>query len=78
MVVNVEDQDTSTAFDAMLIFLEDYWTRGEKSSDDIAVLLGSLARIQDGLPVDRALWEDWKKAYIRAKSNSGGYSEVSH
>lgn len=49
------------AFDAMRAFLEAYWARGGKQSDDIAVLLGSLNR-SDGPPLDVALWDDWLRA----------------
>lgn len=72
----MDDSNVSIAFDAMLIFLEEYWKRGQGSSDDIAVLLGSIAKNQDGLPMDIALWEDWRRAYGNAKFaseiNSGG------
>ena len=59
----------SDAFDALRHFLEAYWERGERSSDDIAVLLGSLNRdvTRDGGPVDAALWEDWLNAVDKAR-----------
>jgi hypothetical protein len=46
------------AFDAMRAFIEAYWERGGKQSDDIAVLLGSLNR-DNGPPLDPAQWHDW-------------------
>ena len=49
------------AFDAMRAFLEAYWERGGKQSDDIAVLLGSLNRY-GGPPLDIAQWHDWLDA----------------
>ena len=54
----------SDGYDAMRHFLEAYWERGDRSSDDIAVLLGSLNRdvTRDGGPVDAAQWDDWLKA----------------
>jgi len=54
----------SRAFDAMRHFLEGYWTRGDKQSDDLAVLLGSLNRDECTplLPLDQALWHDWIEA----------------
>lgn len=68
------------AFDAMLRFLDEYWRRGNKSSEGLAVLLGSIAKNDDGFPMDIALWQDWKKAYKLAKlafdSNSGKNPEV--
>ena len=52
------------AFDAMRHFLEAYWDRGGRVSDDIAVLLGSLNRDEStqSLPLDAAMWDDWLKA----------------
>lgn len=51
------------AFSVLFIFLEEYWKRGGRSSNDIAVLLGSLQRVGDGLPLDQALWNDWLNAW---------------
>lgn len=54
------------AFDAMRVFLEAYWERGLKESDDIAVLLGSVDRGHDcGPPLDAAQWSDWRDAVQR-------------
>jgi hypothetical protein len=50
------------AYDAMLAFLEAYWERGLKASDDIAVLLGSTQRLRNGMPLDSAQWDDWRDA----------------
>lgn len=50
------------AYDAMLAFLGAYWERGGKASDDIAVLLASTQRLQDGGPLDPAQWYDWRAA----------------
>jgi hypothetical protein len=59
--------DELTAFDAMRAFLEAYWERGGRASDDIAVLLGMLDRSiwADGGPGDPAQWRDWKAAICR-------------
>ncbi len=59
--------DELTAFDAMRVFLEAYWERGGKASDDIAVLLGMLDRSiwADGGPGDPAQWPAWKAAVSR-------------
>lgn len=45
-------------------FLEAYWERGERTSDDLAVLLGSLSceASRDGRPLDAAQWSDWLTA----------------
>jgi hypothetical protein len=59
--------DVSTGFDAMLLFLEAYWERGGRASDDLAVLLGGLQRLEsDGRPLDPAMWSDWLEAVDRA------------
>jgi hypothetical protein len=49
------------AFDAMRYFLERYWERGGRSSDDLAVLLGELSTdvFTDDAPSDPAQWHDW-------------------
>jgi hypothetical protein len=56
-------------FDAMQIFLEAYWKRGGKSSDDIAILLGTISRnnADDLPPIDIAQWDDWLSAVKKVK-----------
>jgi len=39
--------DVSVAYDPMLNFLGAYWKRGDGASDDIAVLLSGLQRLQE-------------------------------
>jgi len=60
-------------FDAMRLFLERYWKRGGSISDDIAILLGSLDRLSDAIPLDEAQWHDWVKACrdVTSRSKSG-------
>lgn len=48
------------AFKVMVKFLEDIYAKNQ--SDDIAVLLGVSALLQDDRPVDSALWKDWVNA----------------
>ena len=61
------------AFDAMRLFLEAYWERGGKQSDDIAVLLTNLDRDvwANGMPMDRAQWHDFRDAVSRVLSSRG-------
>jgi hypothetical protein len=49
------------AFDAMRAFLEAFWERGGKASQDISDLLSWLARDTwaDGSTADPAQWEHW-------------------
>jgi hypothetical protein len=55
----------------MLLFLEAYWERGGQASDDLAVLLGGLQRLEsDGVPLDPAMWSDWLEAVARASSKA--------
>lgn len=62
--------DSRTAFDAMRVFLEVYWERGGRVSDDLAVLLDGLDRLEsDGLPLDPAMWSDWIDAIRIASSH---------
>jgi hypothetical protein len=60
--------DEKAAFEAMRHFLETYWERGGRSSDDLASLLGSLNtdRWADDAPADPAMWRDWMDAVGRA------------
>jgi hypothetical protein len=65
-------RDTATAltieqgFGAMFEFLERYWKRGK--SDEIAMLLGSMAIQSDGRPADPALWADWLTSCEKARN----------
>jgi hypothetical protein len=52
----------SEGYRAMIAFLEAYWERGLKSSDDIAVLLGAMDLIAPNRPLDIAQWHDWLDA----------------
>ncbi|WP_162806786.1 hypothetical protein [Sphingosinicella terrae] len=62
--------DASIGFDAMRLFLKTYWERGGRASDDLAVLLGGLERLEsDGMPLDPAMWSDWVEAVEQAWSN---------
>lgn len=60
------------AFDAARHFLEAYWERGLRSSDDIAVLLSSMngEMTRDGRPIDPAQWTDWLDAVRRVEAVS--------
>lgn len=51
------------AFEAMKIFLEQCWTLRGKG-DELRLLLSSLdgSFTQDGLPMDAAMWADWRRA----------------
>jgi len=48
------------AFNAMRVFLEDYYKR--TLSDDIGSLLGDLQLFQDNTTADPAAWNDWIRA----------------
>lgn len=47
--------DQETAYKAMRVFIEAYWERGGRSSDDLAGLLG-------GFEIDPAMRYDWADA----------------
>ena len=53
--------DEKQAYEAMTSFLDAYWERGGRTSDDLAGLLGSLntSLLADGGPADPAMWDDW-------------------
>jgi hypothetical protein len=51
------------AYDAMFLFVVEYWERKNRSSRGIAELVGDLERYaawQDGTPTDPAMDEDWE------------------
>lgn len=63
---------TLEAFDAMRLFVENYWERGGKGSDELRLLLSAMNRDTamwtDGGPADPAMWSDWLHAVGRVKS----------
>ena len=71
--MNEENLTEREAYEAMCEFLEAYWERGGKESDDLAVLLGSAVLNADGRPLDPAQWHDWIKAAdkVRARRTKG-------
>ena len=54
--------DQETAYTAMRVFIEAYWERGGRSSDDLAVLLGNFE-------IDPAMRSDWADAVKRVLAN---------
>ncbi|MCA3698203.1 MAG: hypothetical protein IOB84_00255 [Brevundimonas sp.] len=50
------------AYNAMLEFLEAYWERGGRTSDDLASMLSGMQLFDDGSTYDPAQWDDWKRA----------------
>jgi hypothetical protein len=60
------------AFDAMRLFIEGYWERGRKTSDDLRLLLCALNRETriwpHGGPADPAMWGDWLLALGKVKN----------
>jgi hypothetical protein len=56
------------AYKAMFSFLDAYWKRSGKNSEELAALLGSMALLPDGNSADPAQMEDWKKAVEQALS----------
>lgn len=51
---------TLQTYDAMYYFWDDFWKRNH--SEVLSGLLGVMVRLEDGLPVDQAIWEDWTKS----------------
>ena len=47
------------AFDAMTLFLDQYY---ERAGDDLLTLMADLTLLDDGEPQDPAAWEDWLQA----------------
>jgi hypothetical protein len=59
-------------FDALRYFLQAYWERGLRSSDDIRLLLSALdcSMTQDGGPLDEAQWSDWLEAVAKVEADT--------
>jgi len=65
----MDDKITITeAYKAMYLYLENLYKL--TGSDDLAGFLGGMSMIQDGKPVDEAIWEDWLEAIDQAKKNA--------
>jgi hypothetical protein len=60
------------AFDALRHFLEAYWERGGRTSDDVSHLLSAIdgSMTDDGGPLDRAQWSDWLEAVKKAEAEN--------
>ena len=56
------------AYRAMFIFLDAYYQ--VTKADDVGALLGSMAYMGDGEPLDPALWGEWETAVQSAFSIS--------
>lgn len=48
------------AYRAMFHFMEKYYAQTQ--AEDIGILLGSMQLLADGLPADRAIWNEWLEA----------------
>lgn len=55
------------AYKAMILFLEKYYFISK--SDDIGSLLGSMMILEDGKPVDSALWYEWLESINQISKN---------
>lgn len=54
--------DERQAFDAMGIFLNEYY---ERAGDDMVTLLADISIEADGQPLDPAAWSDWMRCVER-------------
>ena len=54
------------AFLAMFSFLEDYYNR--TGSDDVGSLLGSMSLMDNGKPMDIAMWHEWLECISKSQS----------
>lgn len=54
------------AYRAMFEFLQSYYER--TGADEIGALLGSMQLLNDGVPADSALWDDWLLAVEKISS----------
>lgn len=59
------------AYIAMYIYLT-YLQKNTKS-DDLAEFLGSMAIMEDGLPADSTIWDEWLNSVEKAKDEKNFY-----
>jgi hypothetical protein len=65
------------AYDAMFLFLKEYWERGNRSSGDIAGLLSDLQRgllWEDDTSADPAMDHDWSQCVRRILDGHDPYA----
>jgi hypothetical protein len=60
----MRDLDAKEAYKAMFRFLEKYYELTQ--SDEIGALLGSMSLLDDGMPADSAIWQEWQEAIAEA------------
>jgi hypothetical protein len=65
-----EKLDLNQAYAAMYYFLETQHSR--VPSDELAIMLGSMALLKDGRPADEGAWSDWLEAVERARTDEAG------
>lgn len=58
---------TKEAYKAMYLYLENLYEM--TGSQDLAGFLGGMSMMDDGRPVDDAVWKDWLEAVEKAKSD---------
>lgn len=64
-------KDTITiehAYKAMYLYLKELYEMTQ--SDDLAGFLGSMSMLDDGKPVDAAIWSDWLEAIDKSRFNT--------
>lgn len=64
--MNSDKFSEEEAFATMFVFLEQYYSRTK--SEEIGVLLGSLAPLGDCKPLDIGMWSEWEKCASVVKS----------
>jgi hypothetical protein len=67
------------AYRAMFLFLEAYAKRFKGTPpEEIQIILGAMQLLDDGVPADPALWEDWSKcvSQILREADPGSTGEA--
>lgn len=68
----MQEQLTSEqAYNAMFLFLQDYWERGNCLDEHMAGLLGSMSLLEDGGSTDPAMLHDWQSCVARVLQGEG-------
>jgi hypothetical protein len=50
------------AYDAAFLFLDALYQQG-KAEDDLGGMLGGMARMSNGVPMESSYWTDWMRSY---------------
>lgn len=66
------EMDYADGYLAVYAFLDLLWERKDEAWDELAMMLGSMSLLRDGMPADQAYAQDWDEALERATGRRRG------